>query len=79
VDLVRRWVDTWRNASPELDAIRQREAAALPAQEAIRQLFDGTEFVFATPARMTSGLVEQQMWFSMIRTMAAKGPVDAGQ
>jgi len=65
--LVRRWVDTWRSAGPELEAIRRREAAAVPVQEAIRQIFDGMESVFAASAPTTSGFVEQQMWFSRVR------------
>ena len=65
--LMRRWVDTWRSAGPALEAIKRREAAAIPVQEAIRQIFDGMDFVFAASAPATSGLVEQQMWFSRIR------------
>jgi hypothetical protein len=68
-NLVHRWVNTWRNAGPELEAIRRREAATAPVQEAIRQIFDGMDSVFSAPAPLTSGLVEQQMWFSRIRTL----------
>jgi len=76
-NLLHRWVNTWREAAPELDAIRRREAAAMPVQEAIRQIFEGMDSVLAAPARLTSGLVEQQMWFSRIRTGVATGkPAD---
>lgn len=68
--LLRRWADTWRDAQPELEAIRRRESAAIPAQEAIRQVFDGMERAFSGPVRVTSGLTEQQMWFSRIRNAA---------
>jgi hypothetical protein len=36
-------------------------------QEAVRQVFDSMESVLPAPASNTSGLVEQQMWFSGIR------------
>ena len=66
--LVDRWVKTWNNASPELEAIRRREAVTVPIHLAIHQLFDGMESVLLTPPSVTSGLVEQQMWFSKIRS-----------
>ena len=77
-DPIRRWVDAWRSAGPELEAIRRRETEAVSTHEAVRQVFEGMESVFAAPAPATSGLVEQQMWFSRIGAMAesrkAAGP-----
>jgi hypothetical protein len=70
-DLIRRWAETWRTAGPELEAIRRCEAASAPIHQTIRQLFEGMETVFAAPAPLTSGLVEQQEWFTKIRTAAA--------
>lgn len=49
--------------------------------EAIRQLFDGMESFLVAPAQADSedperhGLVEQQMWFSRIRTATPKSVV----
>jgi hypothetical protein len=76
-DLISRWVNAWRSARPELETIRRHEAAAMPVREAIRQIFDGMDSVLAAPARLTSGLVEQQMWFSRVRAGVANGkPTD---
>jgi hypothetical protein len=71
-DLIRRWVDTWRSAAPELDALRLHEAESVPAHQAVRQLFEGMQSVLTSPAPATSGLVEQQMWFSRIRAASRK-------
>jgi hypothetical protein len=71
-DLIRRWVETWRGAGPELEAVRRHDAGSVTIQETVRQLFEGMESVLAAPAPATSGLVEQQMWFSRIR-IAAEG------
>lgn len=68
--MIRRWVDTWRIAGSELEAIRRHEAESVSARETVRQIFEGMDSVFAEPAPSTSGLVEQQMWFSRIRTRA---------
>lgn len=71
---VQRWVDAWMSAGPELEAIKRSEAAEVPVHEAIRQLFDGMESVLVASAPVSSdamehhGLVQQQMWFSRIRT-----------
>jgi hypothetical protein len=73
-DLIRRWVDTWRAAGPELESIRRREAESVDIQEAVRQLFQGMESVLTAPAPATSGLIEQQRWFSRIRAGSRKAP-----
>jgi hypothetical protein len=69
-DMIRRWVDTWRIAGDELEAIRRHDAEAVSTHEALRQLFEGTDALLTAPAPRTSGLVEQQMWFSRIRAGA---------
>ena len=66
-DLLRRWVDTWKKAGPELEAIRRSEYEAVPIHEAIHQLFDGMDSYLTSSPRLSSGLVEQQMWFTKIR------------
>lgn len=65
-ELLRRFVETWRRAGVELDAIRVRELQALDTQEAIRQIF-GEDTGPLPPAPATSGLVEQQAWFARLR------------
>jgi hypothetical protein len=66
-DMVRRWVDTWRSAGIELEAIRRRDAETVSTHEAMRQIFEGMDCFFMASARADSGLVEQQVWFSRIR------------
>ena len=66
-ELMRRWVETWRRAGPELDEIRRREIEAMDTAEAIRQLFGAMTVSRDLPRRTTSGLVEQQAWFAKLR------------
>jgi hypothetical protein len=67
-ELMRRWVDTWRQAGPELDEVRRREIESADTQEAIRQLFGtGDHPLDLPPPSETSGLVEQQAWFAKMR------------
>ena len=64
---MRRWVETWRRAAPELDEIRHREIEATDTREAIRQLFGSAAAFQDLLPRTTSGLVEQQAWFAKLR------------
>jgi len=64
---MRRWVETWRRAGPELDEIRCREIQATDTREAIRQLLGSAAAFQDLPPRTTSGLVEQQAWFGKLR------------
>jgi hypothetical protein len=66
-ELMRRWVETWRRAGPELEEIRRREIEIMDTGEAIRQLFGSTAVYKDLPPRTTSGLVEQQAWFAKLR------------
>ena len=68
-ELLRQWVDTWRRAGEELDAIRRREIESADTQQAVRQLFGTDGPVDTTPAPPTSGLVEQQAWFARLRSV----------
>ncbi len=72
-DLLQRWVDTWRQAGPELDEVRRREIETADTQEAVRQLF-GTDDdpIDIPPPPATSGLVEQQAWFAKMRAPAPR-------
>lgn len=65
-ELTLRWIRTWAQAGPELEAIRRRELEAMTDADVrshIRALFTGGPFSDAAPAR-ESGLVEQQRWFA---------------
>jgi len=64
--LVRRWVETWRRAGVELEALRRSELARIDTREAVRQLFVG-DCPALPPPLPTSGLVEQQAWFARLR------------
>ena len=70
-DVIRLWVDTWRNAGRELEEIRRIESGGGFSAVAVDSLFRGMESVLARPAPATTGLVEQQKWFSRIRTGTA--------
>jgi hypothetical protein len=67
-DEMKRWVETWKKASPELAAIRRRELREIDTQQALINLADAFEScrLHFTPAP-TSGLVEQQAWFKKLR------------
>ena len=68
-DLLRKWVETWTRAGPELDAIRRRELEAL-SDDDIRQIVQNLMSVPLPPdlpMRLDSGLVEQQRWFARLR------------
>ena len=67
-ELLRQWVDTWRRAGEELDAIRRLEIESADTQQAVRQLFGTEGPADPTPAPPTSGLVEQQAWFARVRS-----------
>jgi len=66
LELMRRWVDTWRLAGEELERIRREEIQSRDTHEAIHQIFD-TELVCLEEAPTTSGLVDQQAWFARLR------------
>ena len=66
---MKRWVETWKKAGPELEAIRRRELREIDTQRALINLADAFEScrLHFTPAP-TSGLVEQQAWFKKLRS-----------
>ena len=60
-ELVRRWGNTWKQAGPELEAIRRREVSEMDSATALAALEDA--FNRATrnmPPRHSSGMVEMQ-------------------
>ncbi len=67
-EAMRRWVETWRQAGPELEAIRRKEIENINTLESLAAL-EGA-FNYATrnvPPYETSGLVEMQRWFAKLR------------
>ena len=68
VALGRRWVKTWREAAPRLEAIRRRELRQLDSYTAISWLSGPANYREAPRApKPTSGLIEQQRLFQKMR------------
>lgn len=68
VALGRRWVKTWQEAAPRLEAIRRQELRALDAFTAISLLCGPVDYREGPRApKPTSGLVEQQRLFARLR------------
>ena len=66
---LKRWAETWGRAGNELSALRRRELQAMTDDDirrAIADLFSGP-LPPDLPARATSGLVEQQRLFAVLR------------
>jgi len=64
---MKRWVDTWKLAGPELERMREED---IRNENTIRafEVFEGMAFLATRnfPPEPTSGLVEQQRWFMML-------------
>ena len=66
-EMTRRWVETWKSAEPELEAIRHREMAAADNLKVLALLEDAFNHAIATmPPRPSSGLVEMQRYFAKL-------------
>lgn len=64
----RRWVKTWQEAAPRLEAIRRRELRELDPFSTIALLCGPASYHEAPRApKPTSGLIEQQRLFSKLR------------
>lgn len=64
----RRWVKTWQDAAPRLEAIRRQELRQLDPYTAIAWLCGSANYNEAPRApKPTSGLVEQQRLFRKLR------------
>jgi len=70
---MKRWVDTWKLAGPELERMREEEVRQ---EDTIRafEVFKGMAFLVnrTHPPEPTSGLVEQQRWFQMLAARQEK-------
>ncbi len=69
-ELTLRWIRTWAQAGPELEAIRRRELEAMTDAQAKAAALDLLSIPLPTdlPPRPESGLVEQQRWFSRLQS-----------
>ena len=64
----RRWVETWRQAGPELERIRRDELRRIDARRAIALLCGPANYTVSPRApKPTSGLIEQQRVFQKTR------------
>jgi len=66
-EMIRQWVETWKEAGPKLEAIRQREireADNLKSLALLERAFNHA--LRTTPLRPTSGLVKMQQWFAKL-------------
>lgn len=65
---VKRWVETWVRADPELQKVRDADIRAADTAgmiECSAGLF--RDAVRSFPPQPTSGLIEQQFWFKRLR------------
>lgn len=61
---MKQWVDCWKQAGAEMDALKEAELASISTMQALQNLagaFESCRQHF--PLRPSSGLVEQQAWF----------------
>jgi hypothetical protein len=66
--LLERWVNTWREAAPALEAQKRAELEGLDTCQALAQLESAFEYArLRAPVPDTSGLVEQQRHWRMLR------------
>jgi len=69
---LKQWAKTWERAGRELSALRRRELQAMTDDDirrAVAELFSGP-LPPDLPPRATSGLVEQQRLFALLRRQA---------
>jgi hypothetical protein len=67
-EITRRWVQNWKQAGPELEAIRRREIAEGDNLHILALLEDAFNHALMTlPPRPSSGLVEMQHWLAKLR------------
>jgi hypothetical protein len=67
-EAMRRWVKTWEEAAPELEAIRRKEIREADNLKVLAILEGAFNHALRTlPPRASSGLVEMQMLFAKLR------------
>ena len=66
-EAMRRWVETWKLAGPELEAIRRKEVKQLDTLETIAFLEDAFNYaVRSVPPDSSSGIVELHEWLAKL-------------
>jgi len=66
-ETIRQWVETWKAAGPELEAIRRREIREADNLKTLALLEAAFNQALRTaPLRPSSGLVEMQEWFAKL-------------
>ncbi len=66
-ETLRLWVQTWKEAGPELEAIRHREIRDADNLKVLAQFETAFNHAARTmPPRESSGLVEMQRWFAKL-------------
>ena len=67
-EAMRRWVETWKQAGPDLEAILRKEIEKIDVQKELAALEGAfNHAVRNVRPEPTSGLVEMQDWFSKLR------------
>ena len=66
-EAMRRWVETWKEAGPELEAIRLKELREADNLQVLAVLEGAFNHALRTlPPRPTSGLVELHEWLAKL-------------
>jgi hypothetical protein len=65
-ELIRQWVETWKRAGPELEAIREREIREADNVQVVAILRGAINLATQLPVRPSSGLVEMQRLFAKL-------------
>lgn len=66
-EMVRRWVEGWKEAGPELEAIRRQEIQQADNLKVLAMLECAfNHAVRERPPRFSSGLVEMQEWLAKL-------------
>ncbi len=73
--LMRRWVEIWKSAGPELERFKKKELRVMTEEEALQRvdvvMNSRVKDIWIDPRRRdSSGLVEQQRWFQKFRAAA---------
>ncbi len=66
-ELIRRWVETWQEAGPALEAIRRKEIREADNLQVLAILEEAFNHALTLPPRPSSGLVEMQAYFAKLR------------
>lgn len=65
-EMMQRWVDTWKQAGPKLEAIRRKEIREGDNVKTLALLKSAFNHALRLPPRRSSGMVEMQKWFAKL-------------